>query len=281
MRAGWLILLLAICSIAMAGETYRLEFKDQVGAQRKYKTSFSMDGCFADTAKQRTANMSMAFTTYLTEKVLQNPNGTPAHIQQSISASSVSGTFDGKKIAEKIPAASAVIERTARGATRVIATQSQQPPQEPSSNPMMSMGKGMQSIGQMGGGFEFPLLKLAIGDSWGTKRSIPFFGPKPITLNTQNKLAGSKIVNGKTYLVINSDMVMTMPSMSMSNQGANGALGFSFTGKVTTLFDQKAGEIYRSNFSGQGKFNMSIAAKGQQQQVEGTMNMTGSMVRVL
>lgn len=135
-------------------------------------------------------------------------------------------------------------------------------------------------MGVPGEGLVFPNKDLNTGDNWTGKQTISMFGNTPISLEANNTFAGISKVNGKTYLLIVSEITGKMPTTTLNpaatGQNADMKMSFGISamkGHSTTLFDEAAGKIYQTKYSMDVTINMGILG----QEGAGTlqMNMEG------
>lgn len=281
MRLLVFIFLSLLTSLAMAGQTYLLAFADAPGSTRAYQLDFTVNGK-VDASSAANMPFALSFQAVMAEEVLAHPEGGPARVEQTLRNGVISGKVDNTRLFEAIPTTSVVVNRTARGATQLVEMKSAQA--QKSDSPFGALGGGLQSMGQMSGGFEFPPLPLAVGNSWGTKRTFPFLPGSTIAFTTDNTVTGTKMVAGREYVVLTTDIAMTIPQTSFSfDQGGQGFAisgDMAFTGKAFTLFDCEAGELFRTTFKGKIDFKVKAADNTKQENVRGTLSMHGTMTKL-
>jgi len=135
-----------------------------------------------------------------------------------------------------------------------------------------------------GQGMVFPDKELNIGDSWDGTQSFALLPGSKMDLKVKYTLTGTKEVNGKTYLVLTSDIDAKAKDLAMKVPGEAGAadtklkMTMNIIGTGTTLYDVNAGEMGDVTF----KMNtdMSVVSEGSDgMSMKMKMIMDGQMVR--
>ncbi len=278
-----------LCVAAVSAQAYRLAFSDPPGTERNYKADITMKGS-ADVLGI-SVPLGSTVTMTMAEKVLtKNADGT----------SSISfAVKDGKMMATaQMPGDddpttktqplnfSMTYNRTPAGKVsnlKMIAT-----PGGGADLLSAGMGNEVQYPGQ---GVQFPDKELNIGDAWDTNQQIePFPGVK-VTMKQTNTLTGVKTINGKTFLLISSDLSATAKDVKVNmtlpgttGTGASDAqqltLGMTITGSSTAQFNAQAGELGDENFTLNIDLNMQVGGADVGVNSKMTMTATGKMLRV-
>ncbi|HEX2948888.1 MAG TPA: hypothetical protein VHV83_04880, partial [Armatimonadota bacterium] len=125
-------------------------------------------------------------------------------------------------------------------------------------------------------------------DSWDSNQNLQMADGSRITVNMKYKLTGTKVVNGKTYLVIACDCSADIPSLTVNPQAPQGGaaakpmtMGIKLNGTTSTLFDTAAGAYQETNMSMNVVITMAQQAGEDGEPMAMTMNMKmeGSMAR--
>ena len=259
---------------ALSAQAYRLQFKDPQDAMRTLKGTMHMKG---------TMDMTMNMTTV--EKVLAaNADGT-ATISYAIKDGKVvitmtaPGETTPKTIEQPFPTFGMSFKRTAVGKISDLKMTGDIDPKL--KQQLDTISSQLQYPGQ---GMVFPDKELNIGDSWDGTQSFALLPGSKMDLKVKYTLTGTKEVNGKTYLVLTSDIDAKAKDLAMKVPGEAGAadtklkMTMNIIGTGTTLYDVNAGEMGDVTF----KMNtdMSVVSEGSDgMSMKMKMIMDGQMVR--
>lgn len=280
MRVHILICLFTLLGVgSLTAQAYRLQFKDTQNAVNTYAMTVKMTGQLS--VMGITVPVTSTTEAKTSEKVLKVANGL-ATIQfdmkegkTHMDVSALPGEDQGQTIEQPVPTLTMTYDRTPLGVvsnmkmtgdfTTLFGANS-----DPTGGQMGVPGEGLV----------FPNKDLNTGDNWTGKQTISMFGNTPISLEANNTFAGISKVNGKTYLLIVSEITGKMPTTTLNpaatGQNADMKMSFGISamkGHSTTLFDEAAGKIYQTKYSMDVTINMGILG----QEGAGTlqMNMEG------
>ena len=291
MRIRTLLSLVGIlCVAAVSAHAYRLAFSDPQGAVRNYKADMTMKG--TANVLGITAPLSSTISMTMTEKVLtKNADGTSSisfavKNGKMVASTTIPGDDDATTKTQPL-AFSMTYDRTPLGKVtnlKMIAT--------PGGGADL-LGAGMSGQVQYPGqGVQFPDKDLNIGDSWDTTQQIEPMPGLKVNMTQTNTLTATRVVNGKTLLVITSTFTadaknahVNVPLPAGNGVGDNKAtqaltLDMTISGTSTALFDPQAGELGDDNFTLNISMNMQIG-DAEAGGVNSTMTMTatGKMLR--
>ena len=271
---------------AVSAQAYRLQFKDPQGAERNYKMAMHMKGT-VDTMGM-TVPMDMTMGMKSAEKVhAVNANGTSS-IDSDVKdgtvkmVMSIPGGDKPQTIEQAIPAFGMSFDRAASGKmTNIKMTGDLDPKLK---KQVDSINSQLQYPGQA---MIFPDKELQIGDSWDGTQTFSLLPGAKMEIKVKYTLTGTKEVNGKTYLVLTSDINANIKDMTMDMSADGGAanttktqlkITMNMVGSGTSLFDADAGEMGDTTFKMKVDANMtSGGASGMTMTMK--MTMDGQMVR--
>ena len=245
-------MVLAMCLLALPAHAYRLAYKDVAGSTLNYQNTMAMTGNVEVNGTvspfQSTTGMMMvqhvdAVTNGVASLTMQLKDGKTT-VKMPPSASQP----DGKTLEQKLPDFTLSMDRSSIGKVSNIKFVGK----APSIPGMQGGGDWVNRMLQQGSNISLPDHDLAIGDTWQDKMTLEILPGAKADILINNKLAGTQIVNGKTYLVIATTMTMSLPDGKMTlGQGDKAMtihLNMDMKGTSETLFDEQAGVILRSTF---------------------------------
>jgi len=278
----WNFLALMVLGIVctLTAQAYRIAFNDTVGMTRTYKTDLTING------NAETLGISAPLTATLTkvtqEKVTAVDNGKAAIATTDksgnihVKISGLSGGDDPQTLDEKLPSFSIAYNRTPQGKVSDIKVTGD--------SPQLLGGPADSALNLTqypGDGIAFPAGDVAIGDTWTGKDTLDVGSGNTIEVTINYTLKGTKIIDGKTYLVITADIDTTVSKLTMkiaSLGDTTMTLSMTIKGTATTFFDEKAGEIFKETYNLASVVNV---VGDDQTPVTAKMNLTikGSMVK--
>lgn len=275
------LFLLLVC--LGSAQAYQLAYKDPAGAARWYQNDVTLKGSFLIQPMNQTIPIEGVVKFITSEKVAGvNDNGTSTVVTE-LGHGNITMTIPGadQPMVMPFPAFKMTSNRAPSGKTSDIKIEGQ--PGGLGALPgMEDQLKMFNSAGQ----FEFPAGDLKAGDTWENTQSFEFTPGQKIDMKITNVLKGTQVVDGVTYLLINSEMKMEMPSMKIQvtqdGQTITMEEKISLTGKVATLFDEQAGEMNRAlmNMAMEMTMTMPIPNSDQTMVMQGTMTMAGSTTKI-
>lgn len=258
---------------ALSAHAVRLAYSQQVGSSRTYLSSFTMTGNIAMPG-QDSMKLDSSFSTTTEEKILAVNQDGAASVSMDMKNGNMKMTVAGQTQQMPIPAMQMTFDRTKLGKVSNMQMQGEAVDQMPGMNNMQ--------FNQLGTSYAFPDRDLNAGDAWEDKTTleIPFLGEA--TIVTKNTLVGTKIVDGKTYLQIDSTMTMTTPgtasTMGEGEQQMTMKMAIKLTGTASSLWNEEAGELFRSTVKADMIMNMTMtSADGQSMNTTMNMKMNGTM----
>ncbi len=254
---------------ALSAQAYRLTYKGAPGTVNTYNIKGHINNTSTVQGNKMDTVMDMTMT--LVEKVLAvKPDGNMS-ISNEIKDGKMKMTLPGSPAGAEpktldIPSMSSTFDRTPLGKVSNMVYGGNMAAMQQ----MKSMNTWMSSLDRRFPGF--PDTDLQIGDSWSLDdKGMEVMPGSSVDIKGTMTLAGTKEVDGKTYLVINSvgatkmdNMVIKLP-LPANAQDANAAppqMTLNGTVKVsgTFLFDEQAGEYYNS--TADIKFDMQMTIAG-------------------
>jgi len=278
MRIRSLVSALALILATLAAQAYTLQFKDAPGTTRTYKSKMAITGAMSAAGLNLPIDSTIDMT--LMEKVLgvKDQVSSVAYGLQNgtlhLKVTGILGDDPEQTIDQDLPTFTFTFNRTPQGKVSNVKTEGEITnlflgSADALTNPMESPGQGL----------EFPAGPLKIGDTWNGSQTAQV-GNAQAKVTALYTLAGTEVVNGKTYLKITCDTTISVPGANMNAaDNAPMAMAMSLKGRTTTLFDEAAGEPFRTTFTMTGTVNMS-SDETMGMEVKTTLNITGSMEKV-
>jgi len=278
MRIRALVMMLALALAALSAQGYTLQFKDSAGAARAYRSQMTITGVMSGAGLSLPLNATVDMT--LLEKVLGVKDQVAAvsfGLQQGtmhLKVSGLPGEEEEQTIDQALPVFTFLFNRTPRGKVSNVKTQG-----EIASLFLGSADALVTPMSSPDRGLEFPAGELKIGDTWqGSQTALA--GNAETRVTALYTLAGTQVVNGKTYLKINCDTTVSVPDTGMNaDDDTEMAMNVILKGQSTTLFDEAAGEPFRTSFTMSGTLNMT-GAETMGIEVKTTLNIAGSMEKM-
>lgn len=257
----------------LSAQAYRLAFKATVGTVRTYNMKMTivntttLNGQSLDTTS--TGSMKEVETVLAVK-----PDGSGT-ISEQIKDGTMTLTMPGIGDATnsqtiQLPSMSYTFDRSPSGK---VANMSEIKFEGEQSAMLQNMLKSMNmQEWNPGKGLVFPDKELKLGDSWDISDSMNVLSGSPIDLTGTMTLADTKVVDGKTYLVLKSDcdinlnnISFKLPSPSAGEaDGSAASQESTINGTIkvqgTMLFDAQAGEFFRS--ANAMAMNMQISMPG-------------------
>ncbi|MHB9107045.1 MAG: hypothetical protein ACYDCO_08320 [Armatimonadota bacterium] len=277
MRMRPLVLMLAL-SLAALAQAYTLQFKDAAGTTRTYKSQMTITGTMSGAGM--TLPIEAAVEMALVEKVLDVRNQVSSVSYGSsngvmrVKVTGLPGEEEEETIDQDLPDFTFTYNRTPQGKVSNVKTHGEITnlflgPADMLLNPLENPGQGL----------ELPAGDVKIGDTWtGTQTAL--VGTAQAKVTAKYTLAGTEVVDGKTYLKITSDTTISVPGATV-NAGDQEkenpvALVLNLKGRTTTLFDQAAGAPFRTTFTLAGTMTMN-GPETMGMEVKTTLNVSGTM----
>jgi|GEM_PF-1760407 len=278
MRIRALVMMLMLALTALAAQGYTLQFKDAAGTTRAYGSQMAITGVMSGAGLNLPLNATVDMT--LLEKILgvkEQVASVTFGLQRGtmhLKVSGLPGEEEEQTIDQALPTFTFLFDRTPLGKVSNVQTQGEITD--------LFLGSADALITPMSSpdrGLEFPAGELKIGDTWqGSQTALA--GNAQARVAAQYTLAGTEVVNGKTYLKIACDTTVSVPDTSMkASDDQPMAMNVILRGQSTTLFDEGAGELFRTTFAMNGTLNMT-GAETMGIEVQTTLNITGSMEKV-
>ncbi len=283
MRSWIFVTLMAVLGAsALTAQAARIAFNDTAGAIRTYKTDIKVTGTMS--AMGINAPIDAVVNQTMVEKVTDVQDG-KATVNTSQKEGSVevkisglpdeNGETKAQTIKQDLPAMSIDFTRTAQGKVSDVKMDGDVTKMFGGAD-----GGALNMTQFPGQGIEFPAGDVKVGDTWSGKESMKLSGDSTLDVAIKYTLTGTKVVDGKTYLVITADIDTNVPKLK-TKTGAGAAatdmtLSFTLKGQAITLFDEKAGEIFKEYFDLASTMNMTggdNAAK-MDMVIKGTMQKT-------
>jgi len=276
-----LFLLLAVC--AGGAQAYRLAYKDPADTTRWYRSEMTINGSMNVQPMNVTIPINGSIKFLSTEKVVSvNDDGTST-IAMQLSDGSMTMAMPGAEepMNMPFPAMTMTYHRAPSGKMTGMKIESQ----PGAAFAIPGMEEQMKMFSGSGQGIEFPAGDLKVGDTWQTAQAFEFMPGQKAEMKITNTFMGPQMVDGATYLLINTQMQLDIPALKMTipmgEQTITMEQSMSFVGKVATLFDEKAGEINRALIN--AGFDVKVTAPmpdGQTMVTTGTITLSGSMKKV-
>jgi hypothetical protein len=237
---------------ALSASAYQLSLKDHTGDLHSYRIVSMANSSLTTHGKTFLIKSNIAIQSY--EKVLE------AHENEA----SKKTTYTNGKITATVSTADGRKQTTSRAIPDLSVTYIQRSDGATSDeNSTVSDGKqkpdfidGLDLIDDMmfSTGITLPTNEVKIGDTWNGTHEFETENQFRVTANIEYKLAGTKTVNGKTYLLITSDCSCDIPGITINPpaEAANAQpviLCLKISGKTTILFDEAAGICQDTNSS--------------------------------
>jgi len=272
--------MLALGLTTLAAQAYTLQFKDAAGTTRTYQSQMTITGAMTAAGMNLPVNATVEMA--LVEKVLgvTNQVSSVTYAMQNgamhVKVTGIPGDNPEETVEQDIPGFTFTFNRTPQGKVSNVKMEGEITSMFLGSadalvNPMESPGQGLA----------FPAADLKIGDTWnGTQTTM--VGNAPAKVTALYTLAGTEVVNGKTYLKITCDTTISVPGVNLNTNDGNKdiptpmALVMNLKGRTTTLFDEAAGEPFRTTFTMSGTMVMN-SDETMGMDVNTTLNITGSM----
>lgn len=280
MRKSLLMVALAILVIGatIAAQAARLQYKDVAGTIRTYKAYYSMKGSFA-VPGQGDVPMTIVMNFTVREKVMAVAADGTAKILDELKDGALTVNAAGQEQKKPFPEFQMTYDRTPQGKTSNMQMTGEG---ADTMKQMSGMGMNQNFMSEMGSAVQFPDKELAFGDTWKTAMPVEAMPGMKFDISALFKLTGTKVVDAKTYLQIDTDLNMNMPKSSIKapdGSGLNMTMGMAMKAKSTTLFDEQAGALFSGSFNGTMTMTMSMKDPGSDETIDmnGTMTIIGSM----
>jgi hypothetical protein len=252
-----LVLMLALGLAALA-QAYTLQFKDAAGTTRTYKSQFTITGTMSGAGMNLPIEAAVEMA--LVEKVLgvQNQVSSVSYGAQNgmmhVKVSGMPGDEEEQTIDQEMPGFTFTYNRTPQGKVSNVKTSGD------ITNLLLGSADTLVNPTETPGqGLEFPAGDVKIGDTWSGSQTA-LVGAAQAKVTAKYTLAGTEVVNGKTYLKITCDTTVSIPQATLNpgdqQQQNPVALVVNLKGRATTLFDQAAGEPFRTTFALAGTMTM-------------------------
>ena len=280
MRMRSLVLMLAV-SLATLAQAYTLQFKDAAGTTRTYRSQMAITGAMSGAGMNLPIEAVVEMA--LIEKVLDVRDQVSSVSYGSsngvmrVKVTGLPGEEEEETIDQELPDFTFTYNRTPQGKVSNVKTHGEIThlflgPVDMLLNPAENPGQGL----------ELPAGDVKIGDTWtGTQTAL--VGAAQAKVTATYTLAGTEVVNGKTYLKITSDTVISVPGATIDTAEGDEenpvALVLNLKGRTTTLFDEAAGEPFRTTFTLAGTMTMS-GPETMGMEVKTTLNVNGTMEKV-
>lgn len=278
MRIRTLWMTLALLLAALATQGYALQFKDAAGTTRTYRSQMAITGTMTGGGLNLPLNATVEMI--LLEKVLgvrDEIASVTYGLQRGtlrLKVTGIPGEEKEQTFNQALPVFAFTFDRTPRGKVSNVKTQG-----EITGMFLGSADALMNPMATPDRGLEFPAGEVKVGDTWqGTQ--VALIGNAQARVAALYTLAGTEMVNGMTYLKITCDTTVSVPDTRVkADDDAPMAMNVIMQGQSTTLFDEEAGEPFRTTFAMSGVLNMS-GDDTMGMEVKTTLNSTGSMERV-
>lgn len=272
--------------ISLGGaQAYQLAYKDPADTARWYQNDITMKGSFTIQPMNQTMPLDGVMKFISSEKVIEvNDDGTST-VTAELTDGSMTMTMMGeeKPMTMPFPGFKMTYHRAPTGKMSDMEIEDQAGAGALAALPgFEEQLKMFNSMGQ----FEFPTGDLKAGDTWENTQSLEFLPGQQIDMKISNVLKGPQVVDGVTYLLINSEMTMELPAMKLQiNEGQQVITmeqSISMTMKIATLFDEQAGEINRALLNGAMEMTMITPMPNTNEKlvIKGTMTMSGSTKKI-
>ncbi|HEY3417457.1 MAG TPA: hypothetical protein VGM23_11290, partial [Armatimonadota bacterium] len=120
------------------------------------------------------------------------------------------------------------------------------------------------------------------GDTWTTTDKAEYLPGAMLEMKTVNKLVGTKTLNGKSYVQIDSTITMNAPAHQVTMGEGDMAMTFmistQFAGKATSYFDAQAGQYNSATFTGKSTYTLVLTDNSLK--MDSTATITGAMKAV-
>ncbi len=256
----WLICCLLALSFSLAAQAYRLQYRDPMGAVRNYTVRSAMHS----NIEMHNATIPTAVTSTYTmlERVTSigvDGASIAEEAKDGIIASMV--TLPGVKIPRTIeqafPAYTMTYTRTPLGTVSNMQTNSLIGNTDDPTDALAGM------IRHPGTGIAFPEKDVHIGDTWDGVMTMPLGDGMTVNLSMHYTLVGTRVVDGKSYLKIHCDQIMTLPITrtkltTPDRQVIPVIMCLTLQGSSDSLFDEAMGEYYSSFVTLIGNYDMRI-----------------------
>jgi len=272
MRRGMLFVLLAA---TIAGTfAYQLTYIDPADTVRWYRTEIAFDGKFTTKPTNETMPMTGDIKYVGREKVIGvNPDGTSTIISE-ITDGELHMTLQEQQLTQPLAGYKATFKRAPSGKVTDMKIEGD-PKGELARMQPLGFGNQWKIISCLGQGFEFPRKNLAVGAKW---TSTGVAGTAVLTM--RNILRAPQTVEGVKYLAIDSNTSAKIPDarldVPMGDEIITLKQTSALTAKATTLFDAEKGELFKTDFTGALKVNMTIPGEDGTVTISGVLNLTGS-----
>ena len=238
---------------ALSAQAYRLQFKDTAGATRNYAMTVNTKGTMS------VMGMSMPLTSVTTmtavEKVLNVKNGSASVSYEikdgkiKVTIAGIPGEDEPQTVDQPMPGFTMTYDRTPLGKVSNVKMTGE--------ITNMLGGFDPSSSQYPGQGLEFPDKDLKAGDTWTGQQSLEVAPGSTVDMKAKYTLTGTKVVEGKTYLVLTCDITASAPKITITQpenkdqpaEAQPAITGLTLKGKATTLFDEAAGEIFSETFT--------------------------------
>jgi len=280
MRIRSLVLVLAL-GLATLAQVYSLQFKDAAGTTRTYQSQFTITGTMSGAGMNLPIEAAVEMA--LVEKVLgvQNQVSSVSYGSQGgtmhVKVSGLPGDEEEQTIDQAMPGFIFTFNRTPQGKVTNVKTKGD------ITNLILGSADTLVNPTETPGqGLEFPAGDIKIGDTWSGSQTA-MVGAAQTKVTAKYTLVGTEVVNGKTYLKITCDTTISTPSATI-NAGDQAqqnpvALVVNLKGRTTTLFDQAAGEPFRTTFALAGNMTMN-GPETMGMEVNTTLTVNGTMEKV-
>ncbi len=272
-----ILLCLLALAVSLGAQGYRLEFKQAAGTKHVYRYDLRARGSLSLPDSPVMAFTAQTAFTALERIVSVKPGGN-AVVSMALKHGNVILTSGEKTRRAAIPILLVQFDRSPLGEVGRVQTRGSFGEVSPT---LKSLDNQWQYINQFGQQLQFPPTDLSIGDTWSVNGVIELAPGTTISVEGQNTLVGAKVVGGKTYLHIHSDFTLTLPrsEMTIGDPAARQriALRLKMLGKSDTLFDAKAGCVFRTGFSAGLTLGVDVSGvEGKSGAMNGALQVSGT-----
>jgi len=276
-RIGLLLICLTL-GAALAGHAVKLTYPAKAGAKVAYRYDVAVKGTLSSPRGVQTTPVEIQARARVVEQVTAVERGL-ASIQMLIKNGQIIGASGDESVDESLPQSTITFQRTPQGELRHIKDTT-----AADHAALPGVDNLWQLFARFGHHLRLPEKDVKTGDTWQTQEEIVTKDGRRLVLITDSTLAGSKTVDGKTYLLITSRYrTAAAKAPDGTAPPANTLLvDLNLSGTAQLLFDAQAGEVFRATFAVEMTSEASYYAPGEAEAIpamRGTFTIRGTAQR--
>lgn len=244
MRIGTWLAVCLLWGAALTGQAVRLAYPAMPNAKSAYRYDVAVTGTISSPKGTTTTPLDLQARARVVEQVTA-VSGAVATLRMLIKNAALTGTYGEEAVDETLPDNVVTFQRAPTGAISQVRDAT---PAETTQLP------GMDDLWRLfirfGQRLRLPEDDVYPGSTWRTEEPIAMADGRRLTLVTDSTLVGGKVVDGVSYLQINSRYTAKTPDRKANDEKPTALrVDFTIDGTSQLLFNATTGAIFRSAFN--------------------------------